>query len=127
MRMLFLVMTFGGFLSAGAAVAADVSQPAAQSASGSGTETDQLEEVTVTATRRSESVEKVPISINALTQQDMADAQIKSISDIAAVTPGLVFQLDGFSSTLTVISMRGLESLFGASTVGVYLDRKSVV
>src|SRR3984957_3067744 len=139
MRMLILVMAIGGLLSEGAAIAADVSQLAAQStspnpgsaqaaptqsANGSSTEDErgQLEEVTVTATRRSESVEKVPISINALTQQDMADAQIKNISDIAAVTPGLVFQLDGFSSTLTVISMRGLESLFGASTVGVYLD-----
>jgi iron complex outermembrane recepter protein len=140
MRMLILVMAIGGLLSEGAAVAADASQPAAQSTStsagpaqaaatrsakeGSNTEEDrgQLEEIQVTATRRSESLEKVPISINALTQQDMADAQIKNISDIAAVTPGLVFQLDGFSSTLTVISMRGLESLFGASTVGVYLD-----
>jgi outer membrane receptor protein involved in Fe transport len=129
----------GGLLPLGAAVAADASQSAAQStstnpspalaapapsANGSSMEEDrgQLEEVTVTATRRSESLEKVPISINALTQQDMADAQIKNISDIAAVTPGLTFQLDGFSSTLTVISMRGLESLFGASTVGVYLD-----
>lgn len=139
MRVVILLITMGGLLPLGAAVAADASQSAAQStstnpspalaapapsANGSSMEEDrgQLEEVTVTATRRSESLEKVPISINALTQQDMADAQIKNISDIAAVTPGLTFQLDGFSSTLTVISMRGLESLFGASTVGVYLD-----
>src|SRR5271166_6117245 len=140
MRVVILLMMMGALVPQGVALAADGSQATAQSTpantsplqaaptqsakEASNTEEDrgQLEEIQVTATRRSESLEKVPISIAALTQQDMADAQIKNISDIAAVTPGLVFQLDGFSSTLTVISMRGLESLFGASTVGVYLD-----
>jgi outer membrane receptor protein involved in Fe transport len=125
-------MAIGVLVPPGAAIAADPSQPEAQGASinaapAAATPTEsgsdvQLEEITVTATRRSESVEKVPISIKALTAEDMAEAGIKNISDIASVTPGVNFQLDGFSSTLTVISIRGLESLFGASTVGVYLD-----
>jgi iron complex outermembrane recepter protein len=85
-------------------------------------EGDRLQEITVTATRRSESVEKVPISINALSQDDLTQGAIKSISDIASVTPGLEFGYLGYASTLTEISIRGMDSLFGASTVGLYLD-----
>lgn len=140
MRAVIVLIAGGALLSQGAALAADADPSASQSTStltgptqaapaqsaseSSNTEgaQDQLQEITVTATRRAESLERVPISMNALSQQDMADAQIKNITDIASVTPGVTFQLDGFSSTLTVIAMRGLESLFGASTIGVYLD-----
>jgi outer membrane receptor protein involved in Fe transport len=82
-----------------------------------------LEEVVVTATRREESVEKVPISINAISQTELTEAGIKGISDIAAVTPGLQLTTpSGFSSTLTAISIRGMNTDAGASTVGLYLD-----
>jgi iron complex outermembrane receptor protein len=81
-----------------------------------------LEEVTVTATRRQESVQKVPISINAIGQDELNAGSIKDIGDIASVTPGLQFGNLAFASTLTLISIRGLDSLFGASTVGIYLD-----
>jgi len=83
----------------------------------------ELEEVTVTATRRVESVEKVPISILALSEKDLAAGGIKDIADIAAVTPGFQFAAPfGSISTLTAISIRGLNTLAGASLVGVYLD-----
>jgi outer membrane receptor protein involved in Fe transport len=83
----------------------------------------QLEEVTVTATRREESIEKVPISVSALTGQDLERAGIKELGDIAAVTPGLQFTIPGQSfSTINVVSIRGLNTLGGASVVGIYLD-----
>jgi outer membrane receptor protein involved in Fe transport len=81
-----------------------------------------IQEITVTATRRAQSSERVPISMEVLGQAQLAEGGIKSINDIASVTPGLTFQLQGYASTLTLISFRGLESLFGASTVGVYVD-----
>jgi iron complex outermembrane recepter protein len=82
-----------------------------------------LEEVTVTATRREESVEKVPISIVALSQSELTAGGIKGIADIAAVTPGLQFQVpNGFASSITTISIRGMNTNTGASTVGLYLD-----
>jgi outer membrane receptor protein involved in Fe transport len=104
------------------AIAAPADQ--VQDANKGGTVDDQsrLEEITVTATRRSQSVEKVPISINALGQDELRAGSIKDIGDIAAVTPGLQFGNLAFASTLTLISIRGLNSLFGASTVGIYLD-----
>src|ERR1700722_12571889 len=42
-----------------------------------------LEEITVTATRREQSVEKVPVSIDALSQSDLTQGGIKNIADIA--------------------------------------------
>lgn len=104
-----------------AADAADSSQTDA-SADTSG---PQLQEVVVTATRREESIEKVPISISALSQQELAANNIKDIQDIAAVTPGLDFAATtgaGTPSTNTIISIRGLSTNSGASVVGVYLD-----
>lgn len=82
-----------------------------------------LEEILVTATRRSESISRVPISISALTQQDLLDAGIKDIADVSAATPGLQFDTpQGVLGTVTTISIRGLNTIVGASVVGVYLD-----
>jgi iron complex outermembrane receptor protein len=126
---LFLVM--GIMVSPVMAAATEPSSPArpapadqVQDANKGGTVDDgtRLEEVTVTATRRQESVEKVPISINAIGQDELNAGSIKDIGDIASVTPGLQFGNLAFASTLTLISIRGLDSLFGASTVGIYLD-----
>ncbi len=102
------------------AAPASADQPATANVPASGTVG--IQEITVTATRRAQSSERVPISMEVLGQAQLAEGSIKSISDIASVTPGLTFQLQGYASTLTLISFRGLESLFGASTVGVYVD-----
>jgi outer membrane receptor protein involved in Fe transport len=83
----------------------------------------QIQEITVTATRREESIERVPISVAALTGADMERAGIKDLGDIAATTPGLQFTIPGQSfSTINVVSIRGLNTLGGASVVGIYLD-----
>jgi iron complex outermembrane recepter protein len=82
-----------------------------------------LQEITVTATRREESVEKVPISVEALSGKDIDQAGIKDIADLAAVVPGLQFEVPGAGySTISSISIRGLNTATGASVVGVYLD-----
>lgn len=82
-----------------------------------------LEEITVTATRRSESTERIPISINALTKSDLAGQGITDIAGIAALTPGLQFDVpNGYSSLITTISIRGMNTQVGADVVGLYLD-----
>ena len=85
---------------------------------------NELEEVVVTATRRAESVEKVPISIEALDQQALTQDRVESISDLAAIVPGLQFATNGssFLSNNTSIAIRGFNSMAGPSTVGIYLD-----
>jgi iron complex outermembrane recepter protein len=103
---------------------AQQTSPASGSTSGNGDET--LQEIVVTATRRSESVEKVPISIAALSQDDLTAAAIKNISDLSAVTPGLQFTAPGLPTTYTTISIRGMNTNSGASLVGVYLDETPI-
>src|ERR1700758_612656 len=48
-----------------------------------------LQEVIVTATRREESLSKVPISVSALTQSDMDDRGVKDMQDIVRFVPGV--------------------------------------
>jgi iron complex outermembrane recepter protein len=84
-----------------------------------------LQEIVVTATRREESLEKVPISVAALTQNDLTQGHIESIQSIAQLTPGLQFAATtgaGTPSTNTTISIRGINTDTGAGVVGVYLD-----
>jgi iron complex outermembrane recepter protein len=77
-----------------------------------------LQEITVTATRREESIAKVPISITALTQENIDERGIKDILDVARFTPGVNVDTSGTNN----ISIRGIASSGGAGTTGIYLD-----
>jgi iron complex outermembrane recepter protein len=87
-----------------------------------------LAEVVVTATRRQERLEDVPISVSAFTQE-MLDAQgLRSIDDLTRLTPGVTFQRNGigasgnYNDEASDINIRGIDSTAGTSTVGIYLD-----
>ena len=84
----------------------------------------QLEDIVVTATRREESLSRVPISIAAYSQQKMDDQGIRSIEDIARLTPDVQFNsTTGVTSGQSnSIAIRGITSAVGASTTGVYID-----
>ncbi|MGJ8686505.1 MAG: TonB-dependent receptor [Spongiibacteraceae bacterium] len=49
-----------------------------------------LEEVVVTAQKRTQSLQDVPVAVTAVTAQDLADAGINDVSDLAAQIPSLV-------------------------------------
>lgn len=85
---------------------------------------DVLEDIVVTATRRNEELSKVPISIVAVDQATLANAGIKSISDLSNWVPGVEFDTSaGFGpNTLTNVAIRGVNSNVGTSTTGIYLD-----
>jgi iron complex outermembrane recepter protein len=53
--------------------------------------TGELEEVVVSAQRRSEKLQDVPISVEAFNSNELAAAGITGISDLPVLTPGLVF------------------------------------
>lgn len=55
-------------------------------------ESDQLQEITVTAQRRTENLQAVPIAITVVTNEQLLQSGIQSSSDLAAVVPGLVLQ-----------------------------------
>ncbi len=77
-----------------------------------------LQEITVTATRREESLSKVPISVTALTQESLDNRGIKDFSEVARFTPGVNFDNSGTNN----ISIRGISGTGGAGTTGIYLD-----
>jgi iron complex outermembrane receptor protein len=80
------------------------SSPAAASDSG-------LEEIIVSAQRRDESLQKVPMSLTAMSQKSLDDLHIESFQDIATIVPGVVIPTPpgGFQSA-TNIAIRGIIS-----------------
>jgi iron complex outermembrane recepter protein len=77
-----------------------------------------LEEIVVTATRREESISKVPISITAMSQDMIDQKGIKDFQDIVRFTPGVSIDTSGTNA----ISIRGISSSGGAGTTGIYID-----
>src|SRR5882672_4453569 len=85
---------------------------------------DALEEVVVTAQRRSESLQTVPIAITAVTAADIQRNGIHELGTLAAQVPGLTFS--PFSPGQNIVSLRGVSSNDdGAGTdnsVAVFVD-----
>lgn len=77
-----------------------------------------LQEITVTATRREESLSRVPLSVTALTEENLDVRGIKDFSEVARFTPGVNFDNSGTNN----ISIRGISGTGGAGTTGIYLD-----
>ncbi|CAN7272281.1 TonB-dependent receptor [Phenylobacterium sp. LjRoot225] len=100
-----------------AAVAA--SGAAAQAASDSNI----IQEVVVTAQRRSERLESVPMSITAVTPQQIAKSGITNIHELSRVTPGVQINLAG---AFTQPAIRGVTTLTNGTNVennvAVYVD-----
>ena len=67
-----------------------------------------LEEVVVTATRRTDSLQQVPLSLTALTGDDLRAFGGRDIGDLADRIPGLAFTDDGFGGYRIMI--RGIAS-----------------
>ena len=84
----------------------------------------QLEEVIVTAQKRSENLRDVPVSISAITASDLAEQHIESTDDLTRAVPGFSFFAAGSSAGVGSDSpqIRGIGSSQGQATVGVYVD-----
>lgn len=85
----------------------------------SNNETVELDEIIVTATRQSQSIIKVPVSVSALSSDAMDSRGIRDFSDIVRQTPGITIER---SNTTSNISVRGVNSAVGAATTGIYID-----
>lgn len=82
-----------------------------------------LAEIVVTAQRREERMQDVPISVTAFSQEQMDAQGVRSVDDVARLTPGITFQrADPRNSAMSTISIRGIASTAGASTTGIYID-----
>ncbi len=81
-----------------------------------------LEEVVVTAQKRSETIQTVPETVTALSQDTIASQQLNTLEDITALVPGMSNLSTGAGQNQ--ITLRGVTS--GPSqlsaSVGIYLD-----
>lgn len=86
----------------------------------------QLQEVTVTAERRSENLQDVPIAVTAFTAEQLERRQVVSLVDIAKDVPNLVGHNNVGLNTATVVFLRGVGSTQSFATVdttvGFYVD-----
>lgn len=94
----------------------------------------EIEEVIVTAQRREQSLQEVPISISAFTSEEIEKYMFKDVSDYITATPNAGFISNG-ARAKKKISIRGVSSFSGGAdglddaggaTVGFYIDDFSV-
>ena len=104
-----------------APVSADDAGPAAPAVEPSAGGLGQLQEVVVTAEKRTETVQETPISLSALTETELQHENISSLEDLAVSVPGISMRTAGPGQT--EYEMRGLTSAGGSTaTVGFYID-----
>ena len=83
-----------------------------------------LDEIVVTAQKRKESLQDVPLSIMAVSGETLTDAGVQSPTDLGKLVPTLQIN-NGFSSAGVVIRIRGFGSAANTATdsdVASYLD-----
>jgi len=123
--MAFKVIRRAGMLSMGAAtLLGSASSPAiAWAQSSARTNDNALEEVVVTAEKRAEGLQNIPIAITALSDATLQKAGVKEVGDLVQLTPSLQF---GTRSTNVFIAMRGIgqagQDIGSQSGVTVSLD-----
>ncbi len=94
---------------------------------------DQIQEITVTATRRSENIQNVPIAIQALTSETLEQLNVATLDEFVRYLPNVTAPSSGPGQSQ--IFMRGLSvgsdgiqsggSISGFPNVAIYLDDQS--
>lgn len=77
-----------------------------------------LEEIIVTARKREESLQEIPVVVNVLTAENVANARIEGVADLGDMIPGLVTS-ESSASTQGVVFLRGV----GTGSLSPLLDQ----
>jgi iron complex outermembrane recepter protein len=112
------------FLVAQAAAGQAASTPSLEERETPERKASQLQEVVVTAQRREERLQSVPISVTVFDQATMDAQGTRSIDDLARLTPAITFthQSTNNNAQNSDIAIRGINSQAGAATTGIYID-----
>ena len=93
-----------------------------------------LEEVVVTAQRREQNLQEVPVSVTAFTGDQIEQGNIKTVAEYFSLTPNVSFSEDGQQggSRGVGIGIRGVNDLKSGensviNSIGIYLDEFSIV
>jgi iron complex outermembrane receptor protein len=121
--------TMAGLAAGCSGVYAQTAPPAAAGAAGAADDSGGLQEVVVTAERRSENVQTVPIAITAFTADSLQQRNLVSVGELGNLTPSVNLDAGSpFSGDRSVLSasIRGVgqdDFAFNLNpAVGVYLD-----
>ena len=82
---------------------------------------DALEEVVVTARKREENLQEIPLAVSAFTEADLEQRGITSLQDIADFTPGFDFA-HSFGRSDFRPAIRGQSNILGSANAGVFLE-----
>ena len=116
-----LLMTTAVGSLAGTRASAQEAAAAAANAKNTSTDAQLLGDVVVTATRQADTVNRVPLSISAVTQQALDQQGIKNVNDLQRTVPALT--VSGVEAGVATYSIRGIvQSGAVTATTGVYLD-----
>ena len=85
----------------------------------------QLQEIIVTSQKRAEDIKDIPISVSAISGAQLAEHHVADYDDITRTVPGISFAA-GPGPGLDNIEIRGVSSMSGSATVGIYIDEVSV-
>ena len=85
-----------------------------------------LQDIIVTAQRRSENLQNVPISITAADADALASARVENVSNIQAISPSITFRVTNIASSSANVIIRGMGTTGNSrsfeGSVGVFID-----
>jgi iron complex outermembrane receptor protein len=117
-------------LGAGCVAVAAHAQGGARVDAGAGTAADS--DIIVTAQRRSESIQDVPIAITAISAETLRQSNVRGIDNVIALTPNISFQTNG-SRDRKDLSIRGISNQLNPTSdvrqtsTPFYIDEFNVV
>ncbi|HKQ84818.1 MAG TPA: TonB-dependent receptor [Steroidobacteraceae bacterium] len=116
-------MTLGFILSAASVGGPGLGEVRAQTSPATSAESGGLEEIIVTANKRAENIQQVPIAITAVTAERLENIGITNTQDLAQVVPGLTIQnsLSGTQAHLRGVGTTAL-SAGTENSVATYID-----
>lgn len=124
-RVVFAAASALGIVLASPALAQSA-PPAAPVASDQGQDDSQLNDIIVTAQRRAESVQDVPIAVSAFSSDQLRATGVSSALDLGALVPNLIAQNNTGLGSANAYYLRGLGNTETIATfdppVGTYVD-----
>jgi len=84
-----------------------------------------LEEIVVTAQKRSENLKAVPVSISVLSGETLKNMEISNLDDLSRAVAGLSIQASGQEGNAQ-LQIRGVSSTAGDSTISIYLNETPI-
>lgn len=81
-----------------------------------------LEEVLVTATKREQSLQEIPLSVTAVSGEKLDETGVENLADLTALVPNIHFTQTGISTQMRIRGIGSDNSQGFEQSVGVYVD-----